>query len=90
MQDTLGRLHDLQVLVERLASAQATLPAAASRPRRRRLASVAALDDECRRLHAEYVAGRDPLLAAVEEALETVTAAPVRDVETEPVSTSVH
>ena len=50
----------------------------------------AALDDECRGLHAEYVAGRDPLLAVVEEALEAVTAAPERDVETEPVSTSVH
>jgi len=89
MQDTLGRLHDLQVLVARLASEQATLPAAASVA-----ADVdcvrAALDDECRGLHAEYVAGRDPLLAVIEEALEAVTAAPERDVETEPVSTSVH
>jgi hypothetical protein len=30
------------------------------------------------------------MLAAVDDALEMVTAGPVRDVETEPVSTSVH
>jgi CHAD domain-containing protein len=90
MQDTLGHLHDLQVLVDRLAAAQAARPA--PEPAFAvHLAHVArALDDDCRRLHAEYVAGRDALSAAVDEALETVTAAPVRDVETEPVSTSVH
>jgi CHAD domain-containing protein len=89
MQDTLGHLHDLQILVERLAAAQATLPVSESV-----LAGLAqvsrALDDECRRLHADYVGGREALLGAVDDALERVTAGPVRDVETEPVSTSVH
>lgn len=89
VQDTLGSLHDLQVLVDRLAGAQAREPLTEAAPAD--LSRVAAaIDDECRRLHAEYVAGRDRLTAAVEEALETVTAAPVRDVETEPVSPSVH
>jgi hypothetical protein len=90
MQDTLGRLHDLQILVERLAAAQAALPVSQSTfPTD--LAHVSrAVDDECRRLHAEYLGGRDAMLAAVDEALEMVTAGPVRDVETEPVSTSVH
>jgi CHAD domain-containing protein len=90
MQETLGQLHDLQVLVERLASAQALLPRLAS-PVGEDLARVSrALDDECRRLHAEYLTGRDALMTCVEELLETVTTAPARDVETEPVSTSVH
>jgi CHAD domain-containing protein len=90
MQETLGQMHDLQVLVERLASAQAGLPRSAS-PVGEDLARVSgALDDECRRLHAEYLTGRDALMACVEDLLETVTTAPTRDVETEPVSTSVH
>jgi CHAD domain-containing protein len=89
MQDTLGHLHDLQILIERLAAAQATFPVPELV-----LADLAhvsgALDDECRRFHADYVGGRDAMLAAVDDALEMVTAGPVRDVETEPVSTSVH
>jgi CHAD domain-containing protein len=89
MQDTLGQLHDLQILIERLAVAQAALPVSDAV-----LADLArvsrALDDECRRLHADYVGCRDAMLGAVDDALEMVTAGPVRDVETEPVSTSVH
>jgi CHAD domain-containing protein len=89
MQDTLGHLHDLQILGERLAAAQAAV--AVSEAVLSDLAHVSrALDDECRRLHADYVGGRNAMLAAVDDALETVTAGPVRDVETEPVSTSVH
>jgi CHAD domain-containing protein len=90
MQDTLGRLHDLQVLLERLAAVQADSPdwTPASAGDLSRVAG--ALDDECRRLHAVYMAERDPLLAAVAAALDVVAAAPVRDVETEPVSPSVH
>jgi hypothetical protein len=82
-------LHDLQILGERLAAAQAAV--AVSEAVLSDLAHVSrALDDECRRLHADYVGGRNAMLAAVDDALETVTAGPVRDVETEPVSTSVH
>ena len=51
---------------ERLAAAQATLPSADAGVAADLAHVMAALDDECRRLHAEYVAGRDPLLAAVE------------------------
>jgi CHAD domain-containing protein len=89
IQDTLGHLHDLQILVERLAAAQAALPM--PEPVLADLAHVSrALDEECRRLHADYVGGRDAMLGAVDDALEMVTAVAVRDVETEPVSTSVH
>jgi CHAD domain-containing protein len=90
MQETLGRLHDLQVLIERLASAQALL-AASNMHAATDLAHVAsALDDECRQLHAQYVTAREPLLAAVSQALDLLTAAPERNVETEPVSHSIH
>jgi CHAD domain-containing protein len=90
MQETLGQLHDLQVLAQRLASAQAGLLPTEAGMAADLSHVMAALGDDCRRLHAEYVAGRDPLRAAVAQALETVTASPARDVETEPVSTSVH
>ena len=90
MQETLGRLHDLQVLIERLASAQALL-AASDLPAATDLARVASdLDDECRRQHAQYVAAREPLVGAVTHALDLLTAVPTRNVETEPVSHSVH
>jgi CHAD domain-containing protein len=90
MQDTLGQLHDFQVLVERLASAQAALPDTESAVAADLSRVTAALENDCRALHAAYVSGRDSLAAVIAEALETVTAAPVRDVETEPVSPSVH
>ena len=90
MQETLGRLHDLQVLIERLASAQALL-AASDLSAAADLARVTSdLDDECRRLHAQYVAAREPLLEAVAQALDLLTAVPARNVETEPVSHSIH
>ena len=55
VQDTLGRLHDLQVLQTHVAAVQASrdrsLPDGG-------LAIVSrALEDECRHLHARYVAG---------------------------------
>jgi CHAD domain-containing protein len=90
MQETLGRLHDLQVLLERLASAQALL-AASDLSAASDLAHVASdVDDECRQLHAQYVAARGPLIEAVSDALDLLTAAPARNVETEPVSHSIH
>ena len=67
VQDTLGRLHDLQVLQHHAAAVGAT-------PRRRRTIPDAALagllrlvEDECRMLHGRYVAAL-PLLGAVVEA----------------------
>ena len=90
MQEKLGQLHDLQVLVQRLASVRAGLASTEAGMAADLSHVIAALGDDCRRLHAEYVAGREALEAAVAQALETVTASPVRDVETEPVSTSVH
>jgi CHAD domain-containing protein len=67
VQDTLGRLHDLQVLQHHVAAV-----AAAPRPAHRDapdvgLAALARwIEDECRHLHGRYIA----LLPALREALE--------------------
>jgi hypothetical protein len=66
-QDTLGRLHDLQVLQSHVAAVQGqasgrTLPDGG-------LAIVSrALEDECRHLHAGYVAGMQKLADVIEQA----------------------
>jgi CHAD domain-containing protein len=69
VQDTLGRLHDLQVLQSYVAEVQAsgrTLPDGG-------LAIVSrALEDECRHLHAAYVAGIPQLADVVEQARTSV------------------
>jgi CHAD domain-containing protein len=68
VQDTLGRLHDLQVLQHHVAAV-----AAAPRPAHRDapdvgLAALARwIEDECRHLHGRYIA----ILPALREALET-------------------
>jgi CHAD domain-containing protein len=61
VQTLLGRMHDLQVLIDRVREAQASL-APASLPVWRDLDGlVVALDDMCRRLHGRYVHEREAL-----------------------------
>jgi CHAD domain-containing protein len=74
VQDTLGRLHDLQVLQHHVAAVGAT-------PRRRRttpdvaLAALSRLvEDECRLLHGRYVAALPSMAAVVETARRDVPA----------------
>jgi CHAD domain-containing protein len=74
VQDTLGRLHDLQVLQHHVADVSAT-------PRPRRATPDAALaalsrliEDECRQLHGRYVAAIPQLLEAAEIARRDVPA----------------
>jgi CHAD domain-containing protein len=70
-QQTLGRLHDLQVLVARFDALRAE--AAASGPQVEALNAVSSqLEEECRQLHARFVARREKLVAAVDEALANV------------------
>jgi CHAD domain-containing protein len=59
VQDTLGRMHDLQVLIDRVRQVQAsvTLPALSSWRELDML--VVTLEEMCRRLHARYVRDRD-------------------------------
>jgi CHAD domain-containing protein len=73
-QDTLGRLHDLQVLQSHVAAVQAdtsmhTLPDGG-------LAIVSrALEEECRHLHAAYVAGIPKLADVIEQARAVIVPA---------------
>ena len=70
-QDTLGRLHDLQVLGARVDTWRARI--APSDPRIDDLNVLGALlEADCRELHARFLARRDRLVTAVDEALADV------------------
>jgi CHAD domain-containing protein len=62
VQDILGRLHDVEVLVARVRGLQASLSPPDVTAWRDLDALVAALEDDCRRLHGRYLAERDALL----------------------------
>jgi CHAD domain-containing protein len=62
-QDTLGRLHDLQVLIDRVRQLQASLAPPSIRLWRALDALVTALDNDCRQLHARYMRVRGDLEA---------------------------
>ena len=90
VQETLGDLHDRQVLIHYLADMQARLPAA-EREAADGLAPVAAaLETECRELHARYVARRERLLQAVAATADVLAAVPRETMDTAPATPSVH
>jgi len=62
-QDLLGRMHDLQVLIERVRQVQASLAPPNLATWRELDALMASLEDECRRLHARYMRIRADLAA---------------------------
>jgi CHAD domain-containing protein len=62
-QDVLGRMHDLQMLIDRVRDVQASLAPPSLAVWRELDALVLALEDECRRLHARYVRDRAALTA---------------------------
>lgn len=67
LQDTMGRMHDLQVLMDRLRRAQADLGGPSPDSTLRDLdAVVRFLEDECRRMHARFMRSRDVALALCE------------------------
>jgi CHAD domain-containing protein len=68
IQDLLGRLHDLQVLIERVRKVQGSLAPPNLTVWRDLDALTLTLEDDCRRLHARYMRQRDRV-AAVAEAL---------------------
>jgi CHAD domain-containing protein len=73
IQQTLGRLHDLQVLVTSVDALRAQAPA--SGPEIEALDTVASkLEEECRQLHARFLGRREKLLAVVDQALADVAA----------------
>ena len=61
-QDILGRLHDLQVLVDRAREVQASLARPDLNARRELDVLVVALEEDCRHLHGRYMQDRDALL----------------------------
>ena len=61
-QDLLGRVHDLEVLIDRTREVQASLPAANRRAMSELNSLIRALEDECREGHVEYMRGRPALL----------------------------
>ena len=63
-QDLLGRLHDLERLIDRVRQVQASLAPPTLTEWRDLDALVLSLEDDCRRLHARYMAIRDPLSSA--------------------------
>jgi CHAD domain-containing protein len=70
-QETLGRLHDLQVLETHVAAVQARPEERALPPGS--LAEISrALEGRCRHLHGRYVAAAPPLLGVVEATQATV------------------
>ena len=62
-QDLLGRVHDLEVLIERTREVQASLPAQNRRAMTELDRLIRALEAECRAGHAQYMQGRDQLIA---------------------------
>jgi CHAD domain-containing protein len=62
-QDLLGRLHDLQVLIDRVRQLQASLTPPDLVAWREFDALITSLENDCRRLHARYMRARPALLA---------------------------
>lgn len=65
-QDLLGRMHDRQVLIDRVRQEQASLTPPDLTIWRSLGALVVSLEDDCRRLHARYMRGRVGLEAITE------------------------
>lgn len=68
-QALLGRLHDLQVLIERVRQTQASLTPPSVTVWRNLDALMDSLEDDCRRLHARYMRMRDALGAVAERCI---------------------
>ena len=66
VQELLGRLHDLQVLIDRARQTQASLTPPSVTVWRDLDVLMASLEDDCRRLHARYMRARDALAALAE------------------------
>jgi len=75
VQELLGRMHDYQVLIDRVREAQASLTPPNVAVWRELDALVLTLDDACRRLHARYVRERTGL-EAIAARLSAASGAP--------------
>jgi CHAD domain-containing protein len=77
-QDVLGRLHDVQMLIDQVRQTQASLAPPSVTVWRELDTLVASLEDDCRRLHARYMRLRDGLTALVERRSERAQASAER------------
>ena len=77
-QDVLGRLHDVQVLIDRVRRLPTPLTPVDLAGRRKLDALVTSLENECRRLHARYMRTRLALLSICDRAGARPTASAVR------------
>lgn len=77
-QDVLGRLHDLQVLIDRVRQIQPAVALPDLTTWKKMDALVAALEDDCRRLHAKFVHRQGQVRAICERVTRTDRAAPVK------------
>jgi CHAD domain-containing protein len=66
-QDLLGRMHDLQILIDRVRHAQALLTPPSVTVWRDFDALIGSVEDECRRLHARYMRMRGALEVIAEQ-----------------------
>jgi CHAD domain-containing protein len=90
VQETLGDLHDRQVLLHYLADMQTRLPAAERDAADGLAPAVAALETECRELHAQYVARRERLLQTIATTADVLTSVPHETMDSAPATHSVH
>ncbi len=69
-QDVLGRIHDLEVLLEHAREVQASMPASNRRGMSELDTLVRAVEDECRAGHAAYMRGRAALIRLCDAVIE--------------------
>ena len=68
-QEVLGRMHDLQMMMDRARKVQAALPPSDTVAWDQLDALIDGIEDDCRRLHARYMRERPALLAMCAEAV---------------------
>jgi len=70
-QDLLGRMHDLEILIDRTRAVQATVAPRSRRAMAELDALIRVLEDECREGHAAYMHARPALLKLCDAVVET-------------------
>jgi len=73
-QDTLGNLHDRQLLIDRIRELQASIVPTEAAMWRKIDKVIAALEDDCRRLHAKFMRQRPDMHAIAERAVRATSA----------------
>lgn len=75
-QDTLGHLHDLQLLIDRIRGLQPALATPDLTVWKKIDAVIVGLEDECRRLHAKFARQQGEIRAICERAVRAAGSAP--------------